>query len=529
MSTAAASCDPNPRRRDGTLNDADYVALELSWITRQLADEAMLRRVSSEEGRQIVGQKGNRDCAGILIPYYWPGAAHPHTYRLRRDKPDMRQGRDGKPRPSAKYLAPPGDRNRLYIPPGVTLQQLNDPTIPIVLVEGEKKALALWRLANYECDVPRFIPVAIPGAWNWRGKIGKTWGPNGESVDVNGPIADLSRVPWDGRTVFIVFDTNVHTNDSVKWARTGISRELASRGADVKLVNLPEDCGVNGVDDLLATWGPDRVLKLFDSAIPGAQQCITVPMQFKSEPGGMFRVTGDGDHLTKVQLTNFQAKVVANIQVDDGVETKWEFDVESELRGRTYRFTLPASEFMNMNWPAERMGATAIVLPNRRDYARAAIQSQSLTATEECMYTHTGWRKVKDQWVFLHAGGAIGATGPVPETNVRLFGVLNRYELAPPATPTALKCAVKATLRLLRLGPSSVSLPLFALTVRSPFGNADFSGHLAGTTGAFKTEIAALHQQFFGAAMTRLNLRAHGLRPATPTSRLPSMPRMSYW
>jgi len=37
-------------------------------------------------------------------------------------------------------------------------------------------------------------------------------------------------------------------------------------------------------------------------------------------------------------------------------------------------------------------------------------------------------------------------------------------------------------------------------------GDADFAIHLAGPTGAFKSEVAALHQQHFGAAMNRLNL-----------------------
>src|SRR5206468_980390 len=38
------------------------------------------------------------------------------------------------------------------------------------------------------------------------------------------------------------------------------------------------------------------------------------------------------------------------------------------------------------------------------------------------------------------------------------------------------------------------------------FGDSDFSLHLAGATGAFKSELAALAQQHFGAGMNRLNL-----------------------
>jgi putative DNA primase/helicase len=37
---------------------------------------------------------------------------------------------------------------------------------------------------------------------------------------------------------------------------------LRERGARVLYVDLPEDCGVNGVDDLVGLWGSDRVLDL---------------------------------------------------------------------------------------------------------------------------------------------------------------------------------------------------------------------------------------------------------------------------
>lgn len=505
MSAPAPGRDRTPPQWGSPLNEDDYAALAKSWITRELAEEAMLRRVDTYEGREVVGQKGNRDCSGVLIPYYWPGEASAHTYRLRRDKPEMRQGTDGKTKPAAKYLAPPGGGNRLYVPPGVTLEQLQDVTIPIVIVEGEKKALALWRLANHGVSTPRFIPVAIAGVWNWKGKIGKTGGPKGERLDVHGPIADLSRIEWRGRVAFIVFDTNVYTIESVQWARKGICQELTIRTAEVKLVNLPEDCDVNGVDDLLSAQGPDRVLELFDAAVSGARLRVVLPPQFQSRPEGMFRITTNGG-LSQIQLTNFKAKVITNIQLDDGVESRREFEIEAELMGRTFRFPVSASEFGSMDWPIERLGSSAITYPNRKDFARAAIQSFSMTAEERSIYTHTGWRKLSGVWVYLHAGGAIGAAGPVSDVNMRLLGALSRYELRAPTNTSAVRVAVKASLRLVELGPPSISFPLLAATCRAVLGDADFSLHLVGATGAFKSELAALQQQHFGVAMIRKNL-----------------------
>ena len=493
-----------PPQWGGPLNDVDYAALAACWITREVADAAMLRRVNTLEGREIVGQK-RRDCAGLLFLYYFPGELRAHAYRIRRDNPDHTE-KDGKIKTTAKYLSAPGSANRLYFPPGVTLAQLADVTIPIVIVEGEKKALALWRLANHETDRLRFIPIAISGVWNWRGTIGKTGGPKGERLDVKGPIADLNRIPWKGRRVFIAFDTNVHTDDHVKWARQGICRELATRGAGVKLVNLPEDCGVNGVDDLLAKWGPTRVLELFEGAVSGAQFEVVVPPQFHSRADGMFRVTARGERLSQVQLTNYRAQIITNIQLDDGVETRREFEIESELMGRKSRFTISASEFARMDWPIERMGSAAITLPSQKDYARTAIQFLSITAEERCIYAHTGWRILDGRWVYLHGGGAIGAAGAVPDVEVRLSGGLSRFELRLPATPATLKKAVIASLRLIELGPRAVSFPLLAATIRAVLGGPDFALHLAGETGTFKSELAALHQQHFGPGMDRLHL-----------------------
>ena len=217
-------------------------------------------------------------------------------------------------------------------------------------------------------------------------------------------------------------------------------------------------------------------------------------------------MTTKGERLSQVQLSNYRAAITTNIRLDDGVETRCEFEIESELMVGLFssRFLLRSSRA----WTGrlKKWGAAAITFPNQRDYARTAIQSFSITAEDRCIYTHTGWRKVDGRWIFLHAGGAIGDAGAISDVNVRLLGPMSRYELRAPASPDSLASAVKASLRLVELGPPSISFPLLAATYRAVFGEADFALHLAGETGAFKSELAALHQQHFGAAMNRLHL-----------------------
>jgi len=302
----------------------------------------------------------------MAFPYCLPWEPRPHSYRIRRDHPDLEMGKDGKPKPRGKYLGAPGSTNRLYFPPGITREQLADITIPIIVVEGEKKALALHRLASHNSDAPRFIPIGISGVWNWRGTVGKTGGPRGERLDVKGPINDLGHIVWGGRKVSILFDADVHTNDSVKWARDGLCRELKTRDAEVGFVSLPEDCGVNGVDDLLALWGPDRVLELLQAPTGTSKIHVVQSSQFEATPRGLLRISMRGEQLIRTQLTNYLATITANICVDDGVEHQREFELGCELAGRRHVFTICARNFAPMDWPIEKMGAHAITYPNQK-------------------------------------------------------------------------------------------------------------------------------------------------------------------
>ena len=46
----------------------DYDTLLCSWIDQETAESAMLRRVTSEQWRELVERRVSRDCTGILFP-----------------------------------------------------------------------------------------------------------------------------------------------------------------------------------------------------------------------------------------------------------------------------------------------------------------------------------------------------------------------------------------------------------------------------------------------------------------------------
>jgi Domain of unknown function (DUF3854) len=258
-----------PNNKANQLCDGDFDALARSYITPELARQSHLFRVDSAEGASLVGREGRReDYAGIVFPYYLPGTNQPREYRLRRDRPDYIEQADGTLKEQGKYLSPPSSRNLAYFVPGTHKEWLQDSSLPVAIVEGEKKTISLFRLAMHERQTPRFLSVGLAGVWCWKGTIGKTQDENGARRSVKGVISDFDHIVWHGRTVFIIFDTNVATNESVRVARQQLAKELKRRGAIVHFVDLPQMEGVNGVDDLLGLKGADYVLALIESSKP---------------------------------------------------------------------------------------------------------------------------------------------------------------------------------------------------------------------------------------------------------------------
>jgi hypothetical protein len=252
------------------LTDADLEGLTLSWIDRKSAERALLRRVSSLEGAELIGQHDGKDYAGIVFPNVWPGESRPREYRLRRDSSEVTYEK-GVKKYRRRYLGPPGRGNLLYFVPGTSPELLEDVELPIIITEGEKKGIALGRLARHGLsdapERPRFLPVAIAGVWSFRGTVGKESGPNGERVDVKDVITDFNRVRLTDRKVIIAYDSDVRRNEKVHAARIELARHLIhERDAQVYFAEIPElgANGKTGIDDLLASVGPEEALKLFD-------------------------------------------------------------------------------------------------------------------------------------------------------------------------------------------------------------------------------------------------------------------------
>jgi uncharacterized protein DUF3631 len=248
-----------------TLTQADLEDFARLSIPAELLDLAGVVRVSDSEARSTFGIKGGGDMAGIAFQYFDPETmsnGRRRIYvRIRRDHPELEDGKLKK-----KYVAPYGDRKRLYFPP--TPELFADVTVPIVLVEAEKSSLAMTAWSGRTGR--RILPLAMGGCYGWIGNTGIKETPTGERVPETGAIHDLN-ICRDRRSTYVLLDSNCTSNPKVLAARSRLVRQLRKQRADVHIVDLPVGQGINGPDDYIGVMGDEAMTQLFEGTADGAK------------------------------------------------------------------------------------------------------------------------------------------------------------------------------------------------------------------------------------------------------------------
>jgi LmbE family N-acetylglucosaminyl deacetylase len=198
-------------------------------LTSETWSRARLHSGSVDEVREILGYGGAG--TGLVIPY------DERYSRVRIDHP----GPDGK-----RYRSPRGQGNHLYVPPILEPAALTDFQQPLYVTEGEFKAL--------KATLDGFPTVALPGVWSWKTRL------HGQSL----PIPDLGQITWKGRTVIVVFDSDLAEKPMVAWAEHSLCQELRRRGAQVFVLRLPDGPRGEklGLDDYLVAHGVEAVRRL---------------------------------------------------------------------------------------------------------------------------------------------------------------------------------------------------------------------------------------------------------------------------
>jgi putative DNA primase/helicase len=160
-----------------------------------------------------------------------------------------------------KYETRSGQPNHLDVPPGVG-ERLDDPTVPLMITEGSKKADA-----GAEAGL---CIVSINGVYGWRGK---------NAHGAKTALADWEEIALDGREVVLAFDSDVVVKRPVQQALGRFAQFLANRGADVSYLHLPHNGdGKTGLDDYLAAGHTvDELHALIRPEPPALQQADAAP------------------------------------------------------------------------------------------------------------------------------------------------------------------------------------------------------------------------------------------------------------
>lgn len=169
----------------------------------------------------------------LVFPFLDLAGNPTHFYRVKPDKPYFQNGR------AAKYLTPRDGGSRLYYTPTVRAH-VQDATKPIVITEGEKKALAADQIG---CAC-----IGLSGCWNWVR-------PRTDESTEKQLLEDFDDVALHKRRVYVLFDSDAAYNPSLRRAEWELCCLLQDRGADVLVPRLPARLGGEkvGLDDYLLT------------------------------------------------------------------------------------------------------------------------------------------------------------------------------------------------------------------------------------------------------------------------------------
>ena len=222
--------------------------------------------------------------------------------------------------------------------------------------------------------------------------------------------------------------------------------------------------------------------------------------QYMIKDASTFRIKETQGGKTLIKLSNFVARIVEEIALDNGEEVIRNFIIEGRMSSGTSlpQSRVPANKFKDMAWPTEVWGFGPSISAGWiiRDHLRAAIDSVSgEKVPRRTVYIHLGWRKVGDEWVYLHAGGAVGGGN----IEVEVYPEFQLYSLPP--SDKDLKESMRLSISFLKMGDPRMVYPLWSVIWRAPVCEwlpCTILPWLTGETGTFKSTTAALLLSHYG-------------------------------
>lgn len=220
--------------------------------------------------------------------------------RFYRIKPDYKPEEEGKP----KYLSPFGTGNKPYFSQidKNLYKKSQDKGCPILITEGEKKADCL--------AAHGFFAIGLAGVYGWLDKSAReeeTYIPPAQTIedekedqDEIGKLTESRLIPelreeinWEGRRVYIAFDSDIVSKRQVKTAIKDLAIELRKLGAFPYIIRIPNevDGSKNGADDFIVRHGAIAFETIKEESQPALTQ------------KNAFRFNQDPNRLTKILMT----------------------------------------------------------------------------------------------------------------------------------------------------------------------------------------------------------------------------------
>jgi hypothetical protein len=359
----------------------------------------------------------------------------------------------------------------------------------------------------------------MDNAHRWAGPTGRGWpcvgafrlDREGPVVVTEGPSDALAVVSAGFAAIAVVGASRAREAAEVirRWAAgravvvAGDNDEAGQRFAD-KLGQLPKAKRLalpEGVNDL-AEWAardpagfPDALRRSLEEATAGLK-ALRCAGAYEATAEGLWRWSPTGEE--RQQITTADLEIAEIVTYEDEKGRGVVYHIIVRHRGRERVILVNDTEFERPTRWLPRCGfAGATILPRMGNEVVPALHILSTKAQETVRYSQLGWHEVNGEMVYLHAGGAIGRNGPVPNIRLELGEPLDSFQLPEPPTGDQLRADLQAALALLEVGPDQVTVPVFGAVWRAALGDPGWSLILAGRTGLGKSTLAALAQAFW--------------------------------